>query len=374
MATLPETMRAARMHEYGKPLSLDNVPRPSPGPEDVLVRIHACGIVPNLLNVLTQMSKIAPGLGMPLPSLPAIFGLDPAGEVAQVGDRVKNVAVGDRVYVTPMRTCGTCRHCIDAEYVACQYYTFNGYFGFTNKSTELLDRYPWGGLAEYMVAPSYAAVKIPSNVPFEHAARLGYVGTAYAALRNAHVGPESRVLINGASGTLGLGGVITALALGAARILAVARDRELLDRVKAISPTRIEVFSSLDGSANDWARAMTDGEGVDVALDCLPHGAPVDQFMEGYRAVRRGGFFVNAGGVTDPLALFPHDFMTRGMSIVGSNWFSPKQAREMAALAESDLLKLSVFETNAFPLSDVNQALSVFGSRQGGFSNYVICP
>ncbi|HJQ17354.1 MAG TPA: alcohol dehydrogenase catalytic domain-containing protein, partial [Allosphingosinicella sp.] len=283
---LPATMRAALLYDTAKPLVIEDVPVPVPGDEDVLIRVKSCGIVPNLTNVLHEFAKIAPGLGMPLPPLPAIFGLDPAGEVVRVGAHVKKVHVGDRVYVNPARSCGTCRHCVDGDLVSCQYYTFNGYFGFSDKSLEIYERYPSGGLAEYMNAPSYSVVPIPDNLSFDQAARFGYVGTAYSALRRTGVGPGSTVLISGASGTLGLGGVISALALGAKRVLAVARDRNLLADVKAIAPGRIEIMSVLDGSVMEWAKQLTAGEGVDVAVDCLPHGAPVEQFLEAYRSVR----------------------------------------------------------------------------------------
>ncbi len=371
---LPATMRAALLYDTAKPLVIEDVPVPVSGDEDVLIRVKSCGIVPNLTNVLHEFAKIAPGLGMPLPPLPAIFGLDPAGEVVRVGAHVKNVHVGDRVYVNPARSCGTCRHCVDGDLVSCQYYTFNGYFGFSDKSLEIYERYPSGGLAEYMNAPSYSVVPIPDNLSFDQAARFGYVGTAYSALRRTGVGPGSTVLISGASGTLGLGGVISALALGAKRVLAVARDRNLLADVKAIAPGRIEIMSVLDGSVMEWAKQLTAGEGVDVAVDCLPHGAPVEQFLEAYRSVRRGGFMVNAGGITEAIPVFLHELMTRNVSLVGSLWFTPRETREMAALAESGLLDMSVFETQACQLAGVNAGLEQMTARHGGFSNFVVNP
>ena len=77
------TMRAARMHAVGSPMSIDTIPVPKPGSTDVLVEVKACGMVPNLGNVLANWTKWFPHL--PLPKLPAIFGLDPAGVVVEVG-------------------------------------------------------------------------------------------------------------------------------------------------------------------------------------------------------------------------------------------------------------------------------------------------
>ena len=89
---MPTTMRAARMHAVGAPMSIDTIPVPKPGSTDVLVQVKACGMVPNLGNVLANWTKWFPHL--PLPKLPAIFGLDPAGVVVEVGAQVIGVEAG----------------------------------------------------------------------------------------------------------------------------------------------------------------------------------------------------------------------------------------------------------------------------------------
>ena len=115
---IPATMTVARMHEVGGPLIIEELDTPRPGAYDVLVRVRACGIVPNLPNILANWSKWYPEY--PLPPLPAIFGLDPAGEIVAVGEDVLGFEVGQRVYVNP---------------------------------------------------------KIPDSMSYEEAARLGYIGT-----------------------------------------------------------------------------------------------------------------------------------------------------------------------------------------------------
>ena len=103
------TMLAAKLHKIGEPMRLEQVPVPTPRPTDVLVAVKACGVVPNLINVLTHWQTWFPEL--PLPKLPAIFGLDVAGVIASVGDQVQNFRKGDRVYVTPGLFCGSCPAC-----------------------------------------------------------------------------------------------------------------------------------------------------------------------------------------------------------------------------------------------------------------------
>ena len=80
-------------------------------------------------------------------------------------------------------------------------------------------------MCEYLTAPQHNLVPIPDNVTFEEAARFGYIGTAYAALRKANAGPGETIFINGLTGTLGLGATFSALGRGVTRILGTARDR-----------------------------------------------------------------------------------------------------------------------------------------------------
>ena len=229
---MPSTMIAARLHKPDAPLSLDEMPIPHARPGDVVVAVKACNIVPNLKNVLSSdWPKLMKYL--PLPQLPAIFGLDVAGVVSEVGEHVHAIQPGERVYVNPARGCGSCRFCRAGELLNCESFIYQGYFGRGPLSQKVFEQYPYGGLAEYITAPANALVKLPTSVSFEQAARFGYLGTGYGALRKAGIRAAGSVLINGISGTLGVGTTLLALAMGAARIFGTARNTELLARVKA---------------------------------------------------------------------------------------------------------------------------------------------
>lgn len=369
---VPTKMKAARMHEVGGPLILEELETPRPGGCDVLVRVRTCGIVPNLGNILAKWATWYPQY--PLPALPAIFGLDPAGEIAEVGEHVLGFKVGDRVYVNPGRSCESCADCIADNRTSCRYYTFNGYFGHSEHSSKMFERYPYAGFGEYMTAPVSSLVKLPESMSFEQAARLGYIGTAYSGLKKANVGPTSTVLINGASGTLGLSGVISALALGVRKLLGTGRNRELLTAVKAIAPKRIEVFSLEDGSITDWVKSQTDGDGVHAVLDCLGPGAPQETFLEGLYSLRRGGVMVDVGAVQGEVPIKLHFLSSANRVIVGSLWFSTEEGRELAAMAEIGALDMSVFEHHGHSLEDINIAISGMATRRGGFSNFVVRP
>ena len=91
-----------------------------------------------------------------MPPLPAIFGLDPAGVVAKVGAQVFSLRPGDRVYVNPARSCGSCRMCRSGQELDCPSFTLQGYFG---RSQEIMRAYPYGGLAQFITAPATALVQ-----------------------------------------------------------------------------------------------------------------------------------------------------------------------------------------------------------------------
>jgi len=365
-------MKAARLHNIGRTFSIDEISIPKPGVHDVLVEVKACNLVPNLRNVMENYSTWFPFL--PLPKLPAIYGLDAAGVVKEVGEKVHGIKPGDRVYVNPGRSCGSCHACLRGEHINCTAYTFQGYFGFGPGSQEIFEDYPYGGLCEYMTAPASGLVKLPEAVSFEQACRFGYLGTAYSALRKAGVRAGQSVLISGATGTLGLGAVLLALAMGATKVFALARNRELLERVRKIAPERVSVLSHGDEDLGDWVRSKTDGLGADVFIDAIGPGAPHHITIEAIGALRRGGRMVDIGGMSEDLPLPMFKMMCFQISVIGSLWFTVAEGQDMAEMAAAGTLDLSVFDQEIFTLDRVNDALDSLEDRTGGFTNIVVKP
>ena len=363
-------MRAARLHKIGGEMSVDRIEIPTPRPTDVLVKVKACGVIPNMKNVITHYAEWFPFL--PLPPLPAIYGLDAAGEVVAVGDQVHAVKPGDRVYVNPGVSCGSCHACRRGEPVNCVAYTFLGYFGFGSGSSRVFRDYPYAGFAEYMTAPQSSLVILPPAVSYEAGARLGYLGTAYSALRKAGTRAGQSVLISGATGTLGLGAVLLALGMGATRIFALARNKALLERVRLLAPERICVHSVDDGPFGDWVRAGTDGLGADIFIDAIGPGAGNAISLAGVDSLRRGGRMVSIGGMAEPLPLEMFRLMCFQSRVIGSLWFDTGEGQDMAEMAAAGTLDLSVFEHQRFPLDQIDQALAAIDKRSGGFTNVVI--
>ncbi len=366
-------MLTARLHRPGGDMVIEEVERPVPRATDVLIRVGACGIVPNLRNVLLNWPNWCPHL--PLPALPASFGLDVAGEVAETGSLVQHFRTGDRVYVTPGLFCGSCSACRADDTINCSNFAFRGYFGFGPESQRLFDAYPHGGMSEYITAPQHNLVRLADGTSFEQAARFGYLGTAFAALEKAGAGPGKTILIAGITGTLGVGAALLAIGMGVTRILGVARNQDLLERVRRLAPGRIRVLRTDDGAAiKDWAIAQSDGTGPDAMIDCLGPGSRPDMFLQPLYSLRRGGRAVSIGGIQEELKLSIKWLMDRQVSLLGSNWFSVRQGQVLADMAGTGVLDLSVFEHESYPLSAVNEAIGNLPRRHGGFSNFVIKP
>lgn len=365
------TMRAARLHAVGEPMKLEDLPIPTPGPNDVRVEVRAVNIVPNLANILHRWPTWYPR--HPLPTLPAIFGLDAAGVVDGVGEAVQGFSPGDHVYINPGRYCGSCRACRHGDGLNCASYAYAGYFGHSPTSVELMDRYQ-GGLAEFTIAPDYSLVRLPRDLAFEQAARFGYLGTMYAALRLANLAPGRSLLVNGISGTLGIGAALLAPALGLTDVYGTGRDRTLLAKVNELAPGRFRLHSLDDGPVDEWIMQETDDYGVDAYIDALGAAADPHSFVEGMRALARGGTAVNIGGVSGDVPIDVRWLMGHGQRLIGSAWFTAGQGQELADLCSAGLLDLSPLEHQVHRLEDINDALNGLGKRNGGFSNFIIKP
>jgi alcohol dehydrogenase len=401
-------IKVARLVEAGKPLEVGNAPKPTPGPKDVLVKVAACGVVcvprvqrrrfltrsgpappltrplclslpsslllarsPNTSNVCQGSQKV------PLPKLPAIFGLDVAGTIEAVGADVLNLKVGDRVYVNPHLTCGTCPQCRRGRKDYCTSGCLRGYFAMSKDGIKLLDQYPYGGLSEYVVSPDHKIAVLPPSIDLKLAARFGYIGTSFGALRKADLGPGKTVLINGVTGTLGVAAVAIALGFGAVRILGVGRNKERLAQVDQMSPGRVVTLSSEDDvDPAQWAKAQTNGVGVDAFIDCLGAGASAESTTELIKgAVKVGGkaVFV-AGGAEGTISQTYWDVLMNDIAIIGSMWFTDAEVDELVALVAAGVIDLSALEHKTFALDRVQEALSFAADRPGGFVNVVVLP
>ena len=193
---MPTHMRAIRLTAPGRPVELHDVPVPSLGPRDVLVRVRAAGVCHSDAHYRAGRSPARP--------LPLTLGHEVAGEVERVGELVTRVRPGDRVCLHYLIACADCYHCSRGSEQFCATGSMIGHFRD-------------GGWAEYIAVPERNAVRLPDEISFAHGAVLMCSSaTSLHALRKGRITGGESVAVFGVGG-LGMSAVQLARALGVQR-------------------------------------------------------------------------------------------------------------------------------------------------------------
>lgn len=302
----------------GRPLSLLDLPVPRPGPDDVLIRIGACGVCRTDLHVIDG--------DLPHPKLPLIPGHEIVGRVEACGARVENLQEGDRVGVPWLGyTCGACRYCADGRENLCDQARFTGYH---------ID----GGYAEYAVAHQRYIFPIGAGVTDVAAAPLlcaGLIG--YRSLRMA--GDARRL------GLFGFGAaahIVTQLAVHQGReVYAFTRDGD----------GEAQAFARRLGAT--WAGGS--GEKAPELLDAAIIYAPVGGLVpRALKAVCRGGTVVCAGIHMSDVPAFPYSILWGERVLRSVTNLTRRDGEEFLALAPRVPIRT---ETETHPLEEANVAL-----------------
>jgi D-arabinose 1-dehydrogenase-like Zn-dependent alcohol dehydrogenase len=343
-------MRAARFDAATRTLQVQDVPIPEPGPNEVLVRVEACGIC---LSDVHLLEGTLPG---PLPVVTP--GHEAAGTVERTGHLVPGWLPGDRVLLAGGRNCGSCRACIRGRVEECEAAQVMG-FSYD------------GAWAQYVVVPYGTLTGVPHGLPFEQAAILAdAVSTPYAALTDrAALRPGESVGLWGIGG-LGVHAVQVARMVGAGPIVAVdplpsARERALrLGADVALDPRAVDVVAEV-------AR-LTDGRMLDVAVDLV--GANV-VLAQAAASLGRFGRCVMVGLSLDDVQLGPGVFFgIQSQSLLGHLGYKKRHLDELVTLVELGRLDVSGSISGVLPLEDVQRGVDRLTSKQGDPIRLVVQP
>jgi NAD+-dependent secondary alcohol dehydrogenase Adh1 len=307
-------MKAVRVHEYGKPPSLDEIDDPVlQGPLDVIVKVDAAGVCRTDLHVIEGQWAERSGV-----ELPYVIGHENAGTVVQVGEAVTSVATGDKVILHPLVTCGLCRACRAGDDVHCSNSEFPG-----------ISRD--GGMAEFLRTSIRSVVKLDEGLAPADVAALADAGlTAYHAVRKAAplLHPGDQVVMIGAGG-LGHIGLQCLLAMTPAQVIVVDRSAEVLDKASKLGAHK---------------------KGAHIVLDFVgEHGTEAD----GIAMTRDAGsyFVIGYGGKIDVPTM---DFVAREINVVGNLVGSYNDLDDLMTLAAQGKVRLA---TKQYPLDDALTAL-----------------
>jgi len=247
-------------------LELKDVPTPKIDLDEVLIRVHACGICGSDLKIEDDQHPNIP---------PVVVGHEFAGEIVEVGDTIQNWVVGDRV-VSEQHTkaCGHCRQCLTGNAFACKSKRSPGYF------TD-------GAFAEYIKVPGWLLHRIPENLSYVEAAFSEPTAVAvHGVLERTGVSPGDVVLVLGC-GPIGLAAAKMAQAVGASSVIITGIDRDKKARLPKARQMGINhVVNVMKDDLEKVIGDLTDGEGADVVIELS--GAP-PAITQAFKLARRLG-------------------------------------------------------------------------------------
>ena len=311
-------------------IAVEEVPDPTPGPTDVVVKPAAVGICGTDLHIMD---------GEFAPSFPIVPGHEFAGEIVAVGAEVTGYAVGDRVAVDPSLYCGHCYYCKRARGNQCENW---GAIGVTVA----------GGAAEYVAAPMANLFKLPEHLAARDAALIEPLSCAVRGFDALPRAMATSYLIYG-SGTMGLMMLELAKRAGAESVSVVD-----------LNPARLETAKQLGCTAAVTSADELDApRGWDVVIDCTGVEAAI---RDGLGRVGRGGTFLQFGvaNYDARVAIEPYEIYRREITITGSMAVLHSFDRAGQLLA-AGVLDPSIFVSHRFPLTDYAQALDQFRAGIG---------
>jgi L-iditol 2-dehydrogenase len=287
-------MKALLLSSY-KHLELTDLPAPSPGSDEVLIRVAACGICGSDVHGYDGSS------GRRIP--PIVMGHEAAGVIAGVGSSVKNFSLGDRVTFDSTVYCGECPNCKRGNVNLCDRRQVLG--------VSCGDYRRAGAFAEFVSVPARILYRLPDNFPFAEAAMLEAVAVAIHGVNLAQLAPNSTALVVGA-GTIGILTLQALLAAGCAKVFITDVDGQRLELAQKLGATATLLSGD---SLQSEILARTSGEGVDVALECVGRNETVSASID---AVRKGGTVVLVGNIAPNVNLPLQKVVTRQIRLQGS--------------------------------------------------------
>jgi alcohol dehydrogenase, propanol-preferring len=322
-----KSMRAAVLHNLKEPLKLEEIPTPTIGHDEVLLRVEACGVCHTDLHIAEGDWPQISGLM----KRPLVLGHEVVGRVVEAGESVAHLKKGDRVGVPWIYwTCGACEFCRTGNENVCPAQKITGF---------TVD----GGYAEYMKAKATHAMKVPDTLSAEQAAPLFCAGvTVYRGLRRAQIERGQRLAIFGIGG-LGHLAVQIASTLGA-EVTAIDIADEKLQLARSLGASQ-----TVNAASEDAVGKLRSAGGAHVALVTSASKAAYDM---AFYSLRPGGTLVVVGLPAQDLT-FPAILMAASEARIISSAVGTRQDL-------SDVLELAVAgkihcRVEARPLAEINE-------------------
>ena len=330
-------MRAVRIHE-DLTLRVDEIDDLTPGPGEVLVRIHAAGVCGTDLHILDGMIKPDP--------YPMTLGHEAAGVVEAAGEG-SSLRPGTDVAIYNKIFCGRCEQCLKGRTNIC------------DEEPEQLGFNRDGGDAEYALVPEQNAVPLPDGVDMATAAVLTCAGmTAMHATKLSGLRLGDTATVDGIGGVGIL--VVQAAAHAGARTIAIADSEEKIALAKehgATDGVLVDTPESYD-TVPERVRALTDGRGTDVFFELV---GTTRTMNAGIRSLAKGGRFVSTGYTDQQLEIHPIEFILPETSLVSTVAATRLDLQDALALSAAGSMRVPV--AGSYPIDGIHDALGALRQR-----------
>jgi len=326
-------MKAVRLVKTGHPLELQEIPTPTIGQSDALIRVKAAGICHSDAHYRAGRS--------PVGAWPITPGHEVAGVIEEIGRDVTELRLGDRVCVHYLSTCGKCNPCRAGIEQFCP-------------SGAMIGKHRDGGYAEYLAMPTRSLFRLPEEIPFAIGAiMMCSSATAFHALKKARLKPGESVAVFGLGG-LGISAIQLAKGLGAGHVFGVDIKQSKLALAQNLGITAI------DASKCDAVREigrLTDGHGVDVALELIGLPATMRQAVLCLGIQGRAAL---AGITEQPIHIHPYqELLGKEAEIIGVSDHLAAELPGLISMVRDGRLNLSSALTRTIDLEAgaINDAL-----------------
>ncbi len=333
-------MKAVRFHKHGDAAQLryEDVPDPSPGPGEIVVRVKACAL--NYLDIWER--KGLPGVAIPLPH---ISGSDVSGIIESVGPGVNFLKRGDQTLLNPGLNCMRCQDCYRGNDSQCRDYSVLGY---------VTD----GGYAELVKVPATNALPFPGQMQFHEAAAipLVFMTAWHMLITRCCLRAGEDVLVLGAGSGVGSAAIQIAK-LFHARVIATAGSDAKLEKARALGADY--VINHSKQKIRDEVREITAKRGVDIVFEHV--GAATWQDSLG--SLARHGRLVTCGATSGyDVRIDLRHLFAKEISIMGSYMGSKHELLEVLKFVGTGLLRPVV--SQVLPLKDAARAQMILENRE----------
>lgn len=343
-------MRSLLLSEYNH-LEVVDLPAPPMVPNEVMVRIKACGICGSDVHGYDGSS------GRRIP--PIVMGHEAAGIVAATGSDVTGFASGDRVTFDSTVYCGQCEYCARGEVNLCDNRQVVG--------VSCPDYRRAGAFAEYVVVPSHILYHLPDTLSFTSAAMLEAVSVALHAVRISAVKGVETALVIGA-GMIGLLTLQAAKAAGCSRVLAADVDQTRLKLAKQVGADEVLHLSGPSLAAQ--VMRLTNDRGVDLTLEAVGRNETVAAAID---CTRKGGTVTLIGNIASEVTLPLQKVVTRQLRLQGS-CASAGEYPQAIELVANGKIQVEPLITAIAPLEEGPRWFERLHSREPNLMKVILTP